>query len=128
MKIINTKNLIDYLKIPDFTQQVDQEVITIKITKEATFQEETALLKDFPRENREVSIPQTLYLDSNNIAYILHRFSDENIFYKNISYEKSDSVFTDANLLEPLVEVTIPDELYKSISELLNLDFDDIKC
>ncbi|CAM1361941.1 hypothetical protein [Tenacibaculum xiamenense] len=110
-KIITMDDLIDYLKIPDFTQKVDQEIIKIKITREQDFQEENMLLKDFPRENKEVSISKNFFMDTNNVAYYKHVLLGD-IYYKNISYENDDRVFTDADFQEPLVEVIIPEEIY----------------
>ncbi|SEC37243.1 hypothetical protein SAMN04489761_2808 [Tenacibaculum sp. MAR_2009_124] len=104
-------DLIDYLKIPDFTQKVDQEIITIKITREQSFQEKTILLKDFPRENKEVNISQTFFMDANNVAYNRYILRG-NSYYKNVSYDRDERVFTDAHFQEPLVEVTIPEEIY----------------
>ncbi|MGG8496191.1 zincin-like metallopeptidase toxin domain-containing protein [Tenacibaculum sp. TC6] len=110
-KIITMDDLIDYLKIPDFTQKVDQEIITIKITQEQDFQEETMLLKDFPRENKEVSISQRFFMDANNIGYYKQVLLGD-VYYKNISYDTDERVFTDADFQEPLVEVTIPEKIY----------------
>ncbi|CAL2102328.1 hypothetical protein [Tenacibaculum sp. 190130A14a] len=33
-KVITTKDLVNYLKIPDFIQKVNQEIVVVKITKE----------------------------------------------------------------------------------------------
>ncbi|WP_299105558.1 hypothetical protein [uncultured Tenacibaculum sp.] len=112
-KVITTKDLVNYLKIPDFIQKVNQEIVVVKITKEKEkFQEEVMLLKDFPRENREISIPQTLYIDVDNVAYTLYAFNNGKVFYKNISYEKDERVFSSTDFSESLTEVIIPDELY----------------
>ncbi|MCD9563100.1 hypothetical protein LVK10_11355 [Tenacibaculum maritimum] len=110
-KIITINDLINYLKIPDFSEKVNQEIITVKITRTALFQKETILLKDFPRTNKELSIPQTLFIDTDNVAYNKHILHG-NTYYKRISYNKDPRVFTDANFQEPLVSVNIPNHLY----------------
>ncbi|MCD9611461.1 hypothetical protein, partial [Tenacibaculum maritimum] len=110
-KIITINDLINYLKIPDFSEKVNREIITVKITRTALFQKETILLKDFPRTNKELSIPQTLFIDTDNVAYNKHILHG-NTYYKRISYNKDPRVFTDANFQEPLVSVNIPNHLY----------------
>ncbi|WP_407265223.1 hypothetical protein [Tenacibaculum maritimum] len=42
-KIITINDLINYLKIPDFSEKVNREIITVKITRTALFQKETIL-------------------------------------------------------------------------------------
>ncbi|MCD9585751.1 hypothetical protein LVK03_11735 [Tenacibaculum maritimum] len=98
-KIITINDLINYLKIPDFSEKVNREIITVKITRTALFQKETMLLKDFPRTNKELSIPQTLFIDTDNVAYNKHILHG-NTYYKRISYNKDPRVFTDANFQE----------------------------
>jgi len=110
--IITTDDVLDYLKIPDFDSRQNQEVSLIKITQEATFVEEFKEFTTFQNTYNEVSIPQTIYIDKDNVAYIIYRLSDETIYYKLISSRKDERVFSNASFSSPLVEITIPDEIY----------------
>ncbi len=110
--ITTIQNLIDYLKIPDFDSKEDPEVVVRKITRTATFVEEFMPLSAFQRKYKEVSIPQNLYIDTNDIAYIRYRFSDEAIYYKPLTYTKNDSILKDIDFSEPIREVIIPEEIY----------------
>lgn len=110
-KIIDIEDLLEYLKIPEFKEKGSQEVILKKITQQALFEEEAMQIRVFQQAYKEVSIPQTLYIDENNVAYTLHGFSSGEVFYKNISYDKDDRVF-DKEELANLKEVRIPDEIY----------------
>ncbi|WP_075342945.1 hypothetical protein [Tenacibaculum agarivorans] len=110
--IITTDDLLDYLKIPDFDSRQNQEVNILKITQQATFTEEFKEFTTFQNTYDEVSIPQTIYMDADNVGYIIHRFSDEDIYYKLISYQKDERVFSGASFSSPLVELFIPDEIY----------------
>ncbi|WP_281979508.1 hypothetical protein [Tenacibaculum mesophilum] len=110
-KIIDIEGLLEYLKIPEFKEKGSQEVILKKITQQALFEEEAMQIRVFQQAYKEVSIPQTLYIDENNVAYTLHGFSSGEVFYKNISYDKDDRVF-DKEELANLKEVRIPDEIY----------------
>lgn len=110
-KIIDIEDLLEYLKIPEFKEKGSQEVILKKITQQALFEEEAMQIRVFQQAYKEVSIPQALYIDENNVAYTLHGFSSGEVFYKNISYDKDDRVF-DKEELANLKEVRIPDEIY----------------
>ncbi|XRE43158.1 hypothetical protein ACIVBQ_001362 [Tenacibaculum discolor] len=110
-KIIDIEGLLEYLKIPEFKEKGSQEVILRKITQQALFEEEVMQIRAFQQVYKEVSIPQTLYIDANNVAYTIHAFSSGEVFYKNISYDKDERVF-DKEDLANLKEVRVPDQLY----------------
>ncbi|AZJ34553.1 hypothetical protein [Tenacibaculum singaporense] len=110
-KIIDIEDLLEYLKIPEFKEKGSQEVILKKITQQASYEEEAMQIRVFQQAYKEASIPQTLYIDENNVAYTLHGFSSGEVFYKNISYDKDDRVF-DKEELANLKEVRIPDEIF----------------
>lgn len=112
-KITTIQNLIDYLKVPDFDSKENQEVVIKKITRGATFTEEFMELSTFQRMYREIeNMPQVIYVDVNNIAYIRYRFSDEAIYYKPITNTKNNIILKDADFPEPIIELVIPEEIY----------------
>lgn len=110
--IITTKDLIAYLKIPEFTEKERQEVIVRKLTREGEFAKGYITLFNFERVYKEVSLSHIVYVDASNRAYFRHRFSDENIFYKPITYKGTDAVYQESDFLEPLTELRIPEEIF----------------
>lgn len=110
--IITTDDLLEYLKISDFNSKENQEVSIKKITQQGVILEEFLDVRVFELTYREISLPRTLYIDSNNIVCFRHRFSDENIFYKPVSYKKNEDVYTEDQISGTLTTLLIPEEIY----------------
>lgn len=111
--ITSIDTLLSYLKIPDFDNSQDQEVAIRKITQQAIpLEDEYMLLNIFEINYKEISIPQTLYIDSNNVTYKRTYLNEENIFFQPFTYNDNDDIFDSKIFPEPLTEVFIPEEIY----------------
>lgn len=113
--IITTEDLFEYLKIPDFDSKEDQEVAIKKVTQQGVILEnEYLLLTAFELTYKEISIPQTLYVDANNVVYKRFYFDEETIFFKPFTYDDNDEIFDSEIFPEPLVELNIPEEIFNN--------------
>ncbi len=110
--IVTTDDLLNYLKIPDFDSKENQEVVVKPITRERTYEEEFIPLRTFEITHREISLPRILYIDGNNHIYFRYRFSDVDIYYRPVLYEKSEAVYTEEQIPGGIEALSIPDDIF----------------
>ncbi|WP_299119598.1 hypothetical protein [uncultured Tenacibaculum sp.] len=105
------EDLISYLKVGDSNSKTNQEVLIKKITQEPTFKEEAISFQDFGLQYKRVDVPQTLYLDKDNRAFVKRVYST-GVFYRPITYDKNLDLYAEQEIENYITEITILDELY----------------
>lgn len=109
--ITTITDLIKFLKVGTSNGKTNQEVLVKKITQDATYEESTQSFRDFGSQYKEVNIPQTIYLNKDNNAFLKQQYTT-GIFYKPITYQKDSALYPEEGIKEYVKEFNIPDELY----------------
>ncbi|PKH50013.1 hypothetical protein CXF68_04525 [Tenacibaculum sp. Bg11-29] len=105
------EDLISYLKVGDSNSKTNQEILIKKITQEPTFKEETISFQDFGLQYKRVDVPQKLYLDKDNRAFVKREYST-GVFYRPITYDKNLDLYAEQEIENYITEIIIPDKLY----------------
>ncbi|WP_147239380.1 hypothetical protein [Tenacibaculum sp. E3R01] len=109
--ITTITDLIKFLKVGTSNGKTNQEVLVKKITRDATYEESTQSFRDFGSQHKEVNIPQTIYLNKDNNAFLKQQYTT-GIFYKPITYQKDSALYPEEGIKEYIREFNITDELY----------------
>ncbi|WP_408048495.1 zincin-like metallopeptidase toxin domain-containing protein [Tenacibaculum halocynthiae] len=109
--ITTITDLIKFLKVGTSNGKTNQEVLVKKITRDATYEESTQSFRDFGSQHKEVNIPQTIYLNKDNNAFLKQQYTT-GVFYKPITYQKDLVLYPEKDIKEYVKEFNIPEELY----------------